>query len=55
MLIGSWSRAAPKVEVKAAKVFTPKGKGLIGFVDSNCGPSGATEEYPNGSEGEFEL
>ncbi|GAA5970722.1 hypothetical protein JCM3765_007616 [Sporobolomyces pararoseus] len=23
---------------------------LIGFHDDNCGPSGATEEYPNGSE-----
>ncbi|KDE08011.1 hypothetical protein MVLG_01713 [Microbotryum lychnidis-dioicae p1A1 Lamole] len=26
------------------------GKGLIGFVSENCGPSGATEEFPNGSE-----
>ncbi|SCV69129.1 BQ2448_2149 [Microbotryum intermedium] len=26
------------------------GKGLIGFVSENCGPSGATDENPNGSE-----
>mgnify|MGYP002717699618 FL=1 len=25
-------------------------KGLLGFTTSNCGPSGATEEEPNGSE-----
>ncbi|BGP53887.1 hypothetical protein JCM8202_006080 [Rhodotorula sphaerocarpa] len=33
------------------KVFDgSKGKGLIGFSSNNCGPSGATDENPNGSE-----
>lgn len=27
-----------------------KGAGLFGFVSNNCGPSGATDEFPNGAQ-----